>query len=357
MKRFTNTDVLLDSLKEGVFLFDNDGGIVFWNKAAVKLLGFSKQEMLGKSVYIIFRGWTFPWERDPELLAYPVSEFGEIMAVEDKAGGEKMLAIESSPQYDADGKFVGGIGTFHDVTMKLEEMALAQRIQATMINNQPDGEGFALDVYFHPEGIVGGDFFKMHKLAGREYSLFYGDFTGHGIVGAMYTVMMDKHLSELRHKLADPLQVAEQLNGDLSKLLAPGYFCTAVVGRLDADTGVFTFVQAGSPPLIHVHSDGTFNSHRSTSPPLGLFAEARFALSHLTLGAGDSLFFFSDGLFEAPNPEGKMIGLRGVNQVLRRTAAEKSDWRAREIYTEVKHSYPKYKLRDDILLVKLTKGS
>jgi PAS domain S-box-containing protein len=357
MKRFINTESLLNSLKEGVFLFDHDGCILFWNEGATKILGFTQPEMSGKSVYIVFRGWTFPWERDPEMLAYPVSEFGEIVAVEDKAGGEKMLAIEAVPQYDEDGTLLGGIGTFHDVTLKLEEMALAQRIQATMINAQPSLVGFALDVYFHPEGIVGGDFFKMHKLSESEYSLFYGDFTGHGIVGAMYTVMMDKHLLELQRELADPLQMAMRLNDDLSKLLAPGYFCTAIVGRLDADSGNFSFVQAGSPPLMHIRSDGSLDAHRSTSPPLGLFKESRFVLSHISLHQGESLFFFSDGLYEAPNSEGKMIGLRGVNKVLRGMIAKGGNWRVRDLYAALKHGYSKYKMRDDILLVKLTDTS
>jgi PAS domain S-box-containing protein len=354
MKRFTNINALLDNLSEGVFLFDAHGNIVFWNKAASAILGFPKEEMIGLSVFIVFRGWTFPWERDAETAAYPVSESGEIVAVENRAGREMMLAMEASPQHDEAGEIAGGIGIFHDVSLKLEEMALAQRIQSEIINKQPSGTCFTLDVYFHPDGIIGGDYFKMHELSGHEYSLFVGDFTGHGLVGAMYTVMIDKHLVELKKKLADPQSLAQQLNDDLGKLLAPGYFCTAVVGLLNTKEMSFTFVQAGNPPMLHILNDGTIEAHESTSPPLGMFDEAQFALSRIKLKPGESLFFFSDGVVEAPNADGKMIGLQGLRHVLQSVTSAEKEWCTQDIIREVKLRFPAFKMRDDVLLVKLS---
>jgi len=353
VKRFSDLGHLLDSLAEGVFLFDENGIILFWNAAAVSILGFEREEMVGRSVFTVFRGWNYPWEREESSPGYPLSALGEILAVQSQSGGERMLSLRAAPRFSRSGSFTGGIGTFRDVSVKLEEMALSQRIQADLINRQPRCERLSLDLHFRPHGVIGGDYFKLFRLAGSYCGFFFGDFTGHGVVGAMYTVMMDKYLAEKHELFADLPQLADQLNRDFCELLAPGYFCTAVLAVLESDTGAVNYIHAASPPFVVLSLEGTERRYESSSPPLGMFREAQFTVEQLQLEHGQTLVLFSDGLMEAPGPNDSRIQLRGVLDALRSLQGKGQEWHACDLYEELARAHPWHRFEDDVLVVKL----
>jgi sigma-B regulation protein RsbU (phosphoserine phosphatase) len=90
-------------------------------------------------------------------------------------------------------------------------------------------------------------------------------------------------------------------------------FATLFAGVLDPYNGRLLYVNAGhNPPLV-------FGSHRRkgrelrellnpTGPAVGLMFNATFELGETTLGPGDLLFAFTDGLTEARNPDSEEFG-------------------------------------------------
>jgi serine phosphatase RsbU (regulator of sigma subunit) len=59
------------------------------------------------------------------------------------------------------------------------------------------------------------------------------------------------------------------------------------------------FVNAGHPPALVVRADGSVVRLTQGGPGLGLFADADFEHAEVTLGAGDTLLIYSDGISES----------------------------------------------------------
>lgn len=78
-------------------------------------------------------------------------------------------------------------------------------------------------------------------------------------------------------------------------------FATAVHLTLDLETGNFELRSAGHPPAVQLLAgSGRWAIHDSEGPVLGLMGNARFISRTGTLGHGDVLMMYTDGLVETP---------------------------------------------------------
>ncbi len=354
MKRFSNIQRILDALEEGIFLFDNDGVILMWNAAAERILGYLHDEVVGRSAYTLLRGWTQPWLRDPGMHVTRIGEFGEVLAVENKEGLERMLSIRAIPYLSNSGEIEGGVGAFRDISRQLEELALAQRIQRTLLKGNTCSGGIKVEHVLVPQQVVGGDHFKLVKQAEDRFLLFVGDFTGHGVVGAMYTVMLDRLLEEHGPKADSPADFAGWLNAELDSLMSPGYSCSAVIGVFDLGRRTFTYVQAGSPAFLSCAPGGEMREHESNSPPLAMFSEANFVQDEMPVEPGHCFLLYSDGVVEAKNSHGEEIGVEGVSMIARQFHLRNGDWEPQDFLDRIREKHAEHTFRDDVLIVKVT---
>ncbi|MEX2025777.1 MAG: PP2C family protein-serine/threonine phosphatase, partial [Pirellulaceae bacterium] len=82
---------------------------------------------------------------------------------------------------------------------------------------------------------------------------------------------------------------------------------TMVYGILDAATGIFRYVSAGHPGPVHLASGADPVILESQGFPLGLTDQA-YEERSVRLGAGDRLYFYSDGVPEAMDAAGSQFG-------------------------------------------------
>lgn len=354
MERFSNIQRIVDALEEGLFLFDNDGVILQWNAAAERILGYFRDEMVGRSAYVVLRGWTQPWQRDPDMHVTRIGEFGEVICVENKEGLERMLSIRAVPYLNDGGEIAGGVGTFRDIGRHLEELALAQRIQRTLLKGKPENGGIIVEHTLVSHEVVGGDHFKLVRQDEKRYLLFVGDFTGHGVVGAMYTVMVDKLLDEHGPGAESPVGLAAWLNSELDAVVSAGYYCNAVIGAFDLSKRTFTYVQAGSPAFLSCAPGGEISEHQSNSPPLAMFTEANFTQEEMRIEPGHCFLIYSDGIVEAMNRHGEEIGIEGIRMVAREFHMKRADWVPQDFLDRIKEKHAEHTFKDDVLIVKVT---
>ena len=91
-------------------------------------------------------------------------------------------------------------------------------------------------------------------------------------------------------------------------------FATAVHLSLDLETGRFELRSAGHPPAVQLLAgSGRWAIHETEGPVLGLMPHASFTVRHGTLGHGDALLMYTDGLVETPQRDislgiDKMLG-------------------------------------------------
>lgn len=78
-------------------------------------------------------------------------------------------------------------------------------------------------------------------------------------------------------------------------------FATAVHLSLDLETGAFELRSAGHPPAVQLLAgSGRWAIHETDGPVLGLMSAAVFTVRRGTLGRGDALLMYTDGLVETP---------------------------------------------------------
>lgn len=118
----THTDVILDNINEGVFTVDDNMMITYFNKAAEKITGIKKEEAMGQFCFEVMRSNIC--EKNCALkcsLQTGKNVIDKRVNVLSEDGREFFISISTSPLKDENGKFIGGVETFLDLT-PIEEL-------------------------------------------------------------------------------------------------------------------------------------------------------------------------------------------------------------------------------------------
>ena len=89
-----------------------------------------------------------------------------------------------------------------------------------------------------------------------------------------------------------------------------------VLGLYDPATGLITYVNAGQNPPLLRRASGRLERLTEGGVALGMFDQATYTAGTLTLGAGDVLVLFSDGITEAENTSGVAFDDAGLEQIV-----------------------------------------
>ncbi len=108
---------MLNCIAEGVFAVDEDKRIVFFNRAAERITGFTAEEAVGKPCRDVFRA-DMCGRRC--ILDRVRKEHGSLterrVNIIDRHGRSLTVCVNAAAMKDADGQTIGGIETFRDVS-------------------------------------------------------------------------------------------------------------------------------------------------------------------------------------------------------------------------------------------------
>jgi sigma-B regulation protein RsbU (phosphoserine phosphatase) len=165
-----------------------------------------------------------------------------------------------------------------------------------------------------PAWQVGGDFYDVFADKNGRIALMLTDVSGKGLPAAMLSSLIQGAL-RASSWTSDPLLqagTAEQLNDFLCARSAPERFASMISCYYDPRTSTLRYVNAGHlpPMLVHKEHDGTFSVQRleDGGPVLGLLPGTFYLQGEVTVGPGDLLVMFSDGITEAENTIGEDFG-------------------------------------------------
>ena len=132
-------------------------------------------------------------------------------------------------------------------------------------------------------------------------------------------------------------------------------FVTMFAFTLDK-TGAGRMVNAGhNPAFLFRAATGEIEELTSNNMIVGAFSFATYESSPLKLEKGDSLVIYSDGLTEAENPNGEMLGETQVKDVIRREAAEGAQNLERKLLEAIQVFTRGHPQSDDITLMIIEK--
>ena len=169
----------------------------------------------------------------------------------------------------------------------------------------------------------------VHEVAGDLYDycrkgddLFFiiGDVSGKGVPAAMFMSATVNLFRSAVQRLQSPKAIIEEMNGALSEHNPRFMFVTAFIGRIHVPTGHLSYCNAGHlPPLNMEHGTLTISEIPIVpNIPLGYDGKFQFAEQDLTLGHGDTLVLYTDGIIEAYNERKEMMGMEKWKEIIGR---------------------------------------
>jgi len=219
--------------------------------------------------------------------------------------------------------------------MKLErDLQVARQIQQkTFPDVLPGLRDFDVEAWSEPADETGGDTYDVIGLTGawqhasliaseegaHRAMLMLADATGHGIGPALSAMQLRAMLRMAVRLGADLQTMARHMNDQLCQDLPSARFLTTWFGQLDPEHHTLRTFSAGQAPLLHYHAAAdTFDVLLADSPPLGILRDIRIEIGPpLAMAPGDLYLVFSDGIYEAMDPDGARFGEDRVQRIVR----------------------------------------
>jgi hypothetical protein len=216
------------------------------------------------------------------------------------------------------------------------ELEAARTVQKILIPHEvPAIPGFQVEAVYKPASQVGGDFFQIIATKSGGVLIVIGDVSGKGMPAAMTVSLLVGTFRTLAHYTQSPAEILRAMN---QRMLArsDGGFTTCLVLRADRDGSVTTANAGHLAPYL-----GGGEVSLEYGLPLGLSAESTYNESHFDLREGEELTLLTDGVPEARNAAGELLGFDS-------TAALSSQHA--EAIAETAHRFGQ---DDDVTIVKL----
>jgi phosphoserine phosphatase RsbU/P len=185
-----------------------------------------------------------------------------------------------------------------------------------------------LATHYQPSQRAGGDYYDFFPLPAGQWGIFIADVSGHGTPAAV--LMAVTHC--IAHTHAGPPQPPAKVLDYLNRHLATLYtshnesFITAFYGVYDPAYRTLTYACAGhNPPRLKRCQDGTLLAlDRAGGLPLGITSASAFDECVQQLQPGDQIIFYTDGITEAGNREGKRFGTDRLDHELENCSLQAS---------------------------------
>jgi sigma-B regulation protein RsbU (phosphoserine phosphatase) len=267
-----------------------------------------------------------------DFLTKPITP-GELLAR--LRAAERILQLKDQAQR-ANAQLTKTLEALRHVQAAMErDLNEARRLQQGLIGErQAKFGGFSVSNILRPAGHVGGDLTGSFAINARRFGVFAIDVSGHGVAAALLTARLATQFSASVDQNAalfideyglyesrTPAVLARYLNHlMLADLRTDSYF-TMVYAVIDQMTGEVRMVQAGHPHPIVQRANGEVEVLGQGGLPIGVIDNAEYEEISLRLDPGDRLLIASDGLWDATDQAGRMLGLEGLSAIMQTNSA------------------------------------
>jgi len=199
-----------------------------------------------------------------------------------------------------------------------KELEIARSIQQRILPPQElTGEGFRIAARNLAARFVAGDFYDFFRLADGAVGVVVADVSGKGVGASliMATVKATLPFLAAERSVSETLREA---NRRLAARLERREFVALCYLRYEPETGAFALGNAGLPDPYVVAKGARPRALSAPGPrfPLGARPEVAYEEIHGRLATGDRLVLVTDGLPEAPGPDGDPLGYERLESLL-----------------------------------------
>ncbi|QJB55801.1 SpoIIE family protein phosphatase [Pseudodesulfovibrio sp. zrk46] len=348
----------LETAGEGYLMLDKNLRMVEVNDAYCRMLGYEREEMLGKTTY------DFATQEYRRFLEANKERFLKQEhrrfegSLYHKDGHVVPVLVNANTLRDEDDEFIGHVAFVVDLTEQKKAVELAGEVQKSLLPGvAPRIPGLDIAGNSVASEIAGGDYFDYLEGLDPEHpsvSVAVGDISGHGVDAALLMTTARGFLRMRAAQPGSPGQIVTEMNRHLATDLdGSGRFMTLFYLTMDPENQKAHWVRAGHDPAMIYCPKLDFFTELSEGAglPLGVLKESDYVEQANEMHPGQIIAIGTDGIWEARNREGEMFGKQRFKDVVRNTA----DLSAQEIMDAVFEAVRKYtggsKPEDDITLV------
>jgi GAF domain-containing protein len=233
-----------------------------------------------------------------------------------------------------------------------EQRFIADTLQQSLLPPRPpDIPGYEIALAYRPAGDgtqVGGDFNDVFEIDGS-WLLVVGDVCGKGSEAAAVMAMSRYAVRTAALRGTRPSSLLTTLNESLLRDSPGGRFATAALARLPSTrNGRLTVCVAGHPPPF-VMREGGVETIGDPGSLLGVFPDPTLRDAVTTLGTGDTLVLYTDGITDARDGE-QQFGVDRLRATLTAAAGSAPDEVVAHVMDAV-GAFASGTLADDIALM------
>src|SRR6266850_1095778 len=336
-------ETVLEVLNEGVVIADDSHRILFANSRFVDMTGIPRQDLIGFAPSCFYSSQEMEFLRQQIDVAFRAGHNRYAFVLPRKGGGRLPVIISSRRLENSGNKFA--IVTFTDISeqvrvaeelrcanvqlqkrqMEIEEdLRLAARVQNSLAPRSLAWDTISVDAFYDPVHSIGGDFALVNSPDQDHLSLLVCDVSGHGIGSALVANRIySETTAHLRSGMPFPDMFGELNRFLLEDIRGSGMFVTAAAARIDAKTRRMVFAGAGHPPAMVARPGQTPLLLESRTRVLGALPDPldEDAGVEMQLDPDDRLLLYTDGITEVFNSRGEMLGIEGVQKIVRQTSS------------------------------------
>jgi serine phosphatase RsbU (regulator of sigma subunit) len=166
---------------------------------------------------------------------------------------------------------------------------------------------------------VGGDYYDFLDLGRDRLGFVLGDICGKGIAAALLMANLQASLrSQFALAIKSPQRFLQSVNGLFCRSTTDSAFATVFFADYNDELQRLRYANCGHLAALLLHGDDGLERLESTCPVLGLFEDWECAITERTLGPGDTLVLYTDGVSETFNQKGEEFGEERLIAALRR---------------------------------------
>lgn len=203
------------------------------------------------------------------------------------------------------------------------QIETAREVQASLLPARaPIVPGYDIAGLNLPAWDVGGDYFDYFPLAEGRLGLVIADVSGKGVPAALLMATFRAALrTEVRMGRSIPA-IIDDVHQTLVESMDNTRFVTAVYGILDPRAATFSYVNCGHNPPILFRAGGDWEFLPTDRWAVGMFDTKPVAPSTATLGRGDTLLLYTDGVIDVSDAnlnefgEERLTGLVSASRAL-----------------------------------------
>jgi len=190
-----------------------------------------------------------------------------------------------------------------------EELNLARQIQRTsLLSEFPQLPGLEVHAVYRPSKHVGGDFYDVVDAGDGTFLIAIADVSGKGVPAALLSSMLQASLRTQAATATGLGDILHSINMLLYRSSSIRQFATFFLAKVNPTTRTLAFSNAGHNWPVVSRALGGHALLERGGTVLGILEGARFEEDRLTLGPGDRLVCYTDGVTEAANASGDQFG-------------------------------------------------